>query len=153
VDWIVLFLYITFVLYVELAKLGGGNKMKRQTLILVSIFFLLVGCSNNKQSDKNFKNTNIGTVKIGKYFGVPYKLTSSFMPMLTIENSEEFKLELGISKSIEGTYRIGNNKLILTSSDGDENYTLDISNNILVIEQEIPNYVKKSTNFKFSEEE
>jgi|GEM_PF-4895468 len=95
--------------------------------------------------------TDIDTVKAGKYIGVPYKLTSSFMPILTIEDNGEFKLELGINKSIEGKYKTENNKLILTSFDGEEKYTLEISDNILIIEQEISSYVKKGTNFKFAE--
>jgi hypothetical protein len=48
---------------------------------------------------------------------------------------------------------IDKNKLDLTSSDGDESYILSISNNILIIEQEIPKYVKKGTEFKIFEKE
>ncbi len=129
--------------------------MKKQILIsfsvILSVFLLLVGCSNSKQNNKNAEATDIITVKIGKYFGESYNVYSSFIPILTLENSNKFKFELGISKSIEGNYKIDKNKLILTSSDGSENYILDISNNRLVIKHEIPGYVKKSANFKFSE--
>ncbi len=129
--------------------------MKKQSLILVSVilsvFILLVACSNDKQNNESIETTDRGVVKIGKYFGVPYKLTSSFMPILTLEDSGEFQFELGISKSVEGRYKVDNNKLVLTSFNGEENYTMDISDSILVIEQEIPNYVKKGTNFKLAE--
>lgn len=131
--------------------------MKKRTLIIVlvilSAFLLLTVCDNEKQNSKNVENTDTGTVKTGKYFGVPYNMTSSFMPIITLEDSDKFKFELGISKSVEGTYKIDNNKLILTSSGGDENYTLNIFSNILVIEQEIRNYVKKDTHFKLVEKE
>lgn len=126
--------------------------MKKQTLVLItvilSVFIFLTGCSNDEQSSKNVEAVEIGTVKVGEYLGQPYRITSSFIPILTLENNGKFKFELGIGKSIEGTYKVENNKLILTSSDGDESYTLNISNNILVIEEELPNYVKKGTNFK-----
>lgn len=131
--------------------------MKKRTLIIVlvilSAFLLLMVCSNDKQDSKSVENTDTGTVKIGKYFGVPYRITSSFMPIITLENDDKFRFELGINNSVEGTYRIDNNKLILTSSDGDDNYTLDIFNNVLIIEQEIHNYVKKGTHFKLAERE
>jgi len=65
--------------------------------------FLLVGCSNSKQNNKNVETTDACTVKLEKYLGEPYKLTSSFMPILTLENGNKSKLELGICKSIEGT--------------------------------------------------
>lgn len=110
-------------------------------------------CNNGKQDSKNVENTDTGTVKIGIYFGVPYRITSSFMPIITLENNDKFRFELGINNSVEGTYRTDNNKLILTSSDGDEIYTLEINNSILVIEQEIRNYVKKGTRFKLAEKE
>jgi uncharacterized lipoprotein NlpE involved in copper resistance len=131
--------------------------MKKQILvsfsIILSVFLLLVGCSNNKQNNKNAGSTDLSTVKIGKYLGEPYNEYSSFMPILTLENSNKFKFDLQISKSIEGNYKIDRNKVILTSSDGSENYILDVSNNGLVIEQEIPNHVKKSTSFKLLENE
>ena len=129
--------------------------MKKRILILIlvilSVFLLLVGCSNSKQNNKSVENTDIDTIKIGKYIGEPYKLTSSFIPILTFENSNKFKFELGISKSIEGTYTTDNNKLVLTSTDGGESYMLGITKNTLIIEQEIPNYVKKNTKFKLLE--
>lgn len=59
---------------------------------------------------------------------------------------------LAIGETIVGTYRIESNKLILTS-DGNNNYTLNIANNMLVIEQELPGYVKKGTNFKLPADE
>ncbi|TAH63905.1 MAG: hypothetical protein EWM47_13330 [Anaerolineaceae bacterium] len=131
--------------------------MKKRILIIVlvilSVFLLLMVCNNGKQDSKNVENTDTGTVKIGIYFGVPYRITSSFMPIITLENNDKFRFDLGINNSVEGTYRIDNNKLILTSSGGDENYTLEINNNILVIEQEICNYVKKGTRFKLAEKE
>jgi hypothetical protein len=131
--------------------------MRRRTLIIalviLSAFLLLMVCSNDKQDSKNVKTKDTDTVKMGEYFGAPYNITSSFMPIITIENGDKFKLELGINKSVKGTYRIDNSKLILTSSGGDENYTLEINNNILVIEQEIRNYVKKGTRFKLAERE
>jgi len=123
------------------------------TLVILSAFLLLMIYSNDKQDSKNVKTIDTGTVKMGKYFGVPYNITSSFMPRITLENGDKFKLELGISKSVKGTYRIDNNKLVFTSSDGDENYTLEINDDILVIEQEIRNYVKKGTRFKLAERE
>ena len=104
--------------------------MKKQSLILVSVilsvFILLVACSNDKQNNESIETTDRGVVKIGKYFGVPYKLTSSFMPILTLEDSGEFQFELGISKSVEGRYKVDNNKLVLTSFNGEENYTMEI---------------------------
>ncbi|MDD3706043.1 MAG: hypothetical protein PHC45_08285 [Clostridiaceae bacterium] len=131
--------------------------MKKRILIIVlvilSVFLLLMVCNNGKQDSKNVENTDTGTVKIGIYFGVPYRITSSFMPIITLENNDKFRFELGINNSVEGTYRTDNNKLILTSSDGDEIYTLEINNSILVIEQEIRNYVKKGTRFKLAEKE
>lgn len=131
--------------------------MRRRTLIIalviLSAFLLLMVCSNDKQDSKNVKTKDTDTVKMGEYFGAPYNITSSFTPIITIENGDKFKLELGINKSVKGTYRIDNSKLILTSSGGDENYTLEINNNILVIEQEIRNYVKKGTRFKLAERE
>jgi hypothetical protein len=131
--------------------------MKKQILIsvlvILSISFLLTGCSINKQNNKNIKTIDIGTVMVGEYFGKPYELYSSFIPTLTLDSSNKFKLELGINKSVEGTYLIDKNKLDLTSSDGDESYILSISNNILIIEQEIPKYVKKGTEFKIFEKE
>ncbi len=129
--------------------------MKKQILIsfsiILSVFLLLVGCSNSKQNNKNAETTDISTVKIGKYFGEPYNVYSSFIPILTLENRNKFEFELGISKSIEGTYKIDKNKLILASSDGSGDYILDISNNRLVIKQGIPDYVKKGADFKLSE--
>lgn len=131
--------------------------MKKRTLIIVlvilSAFLLLIVCNNDKQNSKSVETTDTGKIKIGKYFGVPYSMTSSFMPIIILENSDKFKFELGISKSVEGTYRIDNNKLTLTSSSGDENYTLGIFDDVLVIEQEICNYVKKGTRFKLAEKE
>jgi hypothetical protein len=90
---------------------------------------------------------------IGEYLGQPYEFYSSFIPTLTLDSSNKFKFELGISKYIEGTYLIDKKKLILTSSDCDESYIFSISNNILIIEQEIPKYLKKGTKFKISEKE
>ena len=131
--------------------------MEKRTIIIVlvilSAFLLLMVSSNDKQESKNIETSDTGTAKIGKYFGEPYRMTSSFMPIITLENNDKFRFELGISKSVEGTYRIDNNKMILTSSDGDENYTLDIYNNTLVTEQEIRNYVKIGTRFKLAERE
>lgn len=123
--------------------------MKKKILVLVSTFLLaflfIAGCSN--------KQDNNSQVKIGKYFGETFKLTSSFMPILTLEKNNKFEFELGVSKSIQGTYTINNNNLVLTSSKGDESYTLSISNNTLVIQEEIPNFVNKSTIFKFAGKE
>lgn len=125
--------------------------MKKQTLLLITVIlsvFFLAGCSYGEQSSKKVETEDISTVKVGKYLGQPYRITSSFIPILTLENNDRFRLELGIGKSIEGTYKVENNKVVLTSSDGGENYTLNISDNILVIEQELPSYVKRGTNFK-----
>lgn len=129
--------------------------MKKQVIILISVLLLsyfLVGCSNTKQNPENIKNADISTVEIGKYFGQAYKMTSSFIPILSLENSNTFILELGINKSIKGTYAIDNNKLELTSNDGNESYTFEIKKHTLIIEQEISNYVKKNTNFKLIEQ-
>lgn len=73
------------------------------------------------------------------------------MHILTLENGNKSKLELGISNSVEGTYTIDNNKLVLASYDGEKSYAFGISYSSLIIEQEIPNFVKKDTNFKPSE--
>lgn len=129
--------------------------MKKKILILVSVILLsyfLLGCSNDKQSSEIIENTDIDSIEIGKYLGVVYKLTSSFIPVLSLENNNIFYFELGISKSIKGTYAIDNNKLILTSNDGNESYTFKINDHILTIEQEISNYVKENTNFKLIEQ-
>jgi len=95
------------------------------------------------------KNINSKNIAIGKYFGKPYSITSSFLPIITLKDNNEFKFELGIDLSIEGTYTVDNNKLVLTSSGGGgESYVFGIADHTLIIEQEIP-YVKENTKFKF----
>lgn len=126
------------------------NQKFISTLLILFVFLLLAGCSNNKQNNKDVETTDKDILKVGQYFGEPYTLTSSFIPVLTIENNNKFKFELGVGKSVEGTYRVDSKKLVLTSVDGDE-YSFSISNNALIIEQEIHSYVKKSTSFNISE--
>ena len=129
--------------------------MKKQVIILVSIIlisYFSVGCSNNKQNPEDIENADINSIETGKYYGQAYNMTSSFIPKLSLENSNTFNLELGINKSIKGTYTIDNNKLVLTSNDGNESYTFEIKKNTLIIEQGISNYVKKNTNFKLIEQ-
>ena len=101
-----------------------------------------------KQNNKTSENLDIHLIKIGKYSGEPYKLSSSFMPILTLESSSKFKFELGIGKSIEGTYIAGIDKLVLVPSGETKSYIFRISKNTLIITEEIPNYVKSGTTFK-----
>lgn len=96
------------------------------------------------------KNISSKTIAIGKYFGKPYSITSSFLPILTLKDNNEFKFELGIGMSIEGTYTVDNNKLVLTSSRGAESYVFGIDEHTLIIEKAIP-YVKENTKFVLSQ--
>lgn len=136
--------------------------MKKQifVLIILSAFLLLTGCSS-KQSDLSGqttatttteKTTVIETIKTGKYFGEPYNVTSSFLPILTLEDGNKFKFEIGTSTTVEGTYKIAGNKLILSSADGSQSYVFRINNNMLTFEDEIPSCVKKDSLFKLMEE-
>ena len=124
--------------------------MKKQILVLIfgvlAVFLLLVGCVNDRPINKGDENISSKTIAIGKYFGKPYSLTSSFLPILTLKDNNEFKFELGIGMSIEGTYTVDNNKLVLTSSGGGKSYVFVIAEHTLIIEQEIP-YVKENTKF------
>lgn len=126
-------------------------KTKKQILFLIfgilAVFLLLAGCVNDRPIKKSVDNTSIKTIAIGKYVGMAYSLTSSFMPILTLEDNNEFKFELGIGNSIRGTYKVDNNKLVLTSSGGGESYLFGITEHTLIIEQEIPSYVKENTKF------
>ncbi len=135
--------------------------MKKQifVLIILSAFLLLTGCSS-KQSDLSGqttatttteKTTVMETIKTGKYFGEPYNVTSSFLPILTLEDGNKFKFEIGTSTTVEGTYKIADNKLILYSADGSQSYVFRI-NNMLTFEDEIPSCVKKNSLFKLMEE-
>lgn len=120
--------------------------MKKQIVIIIlSVFVLLLGCSYNKQN-KSIENIDVNTIMPGKYIGEPYNITSSFIPVLTLDNNNKFIFELGIKYTIEGTYTIDNNKLVLNTNGG-ESYTLEITEHSLKIEQEIPN-VKRNTKFK-----
>lgn len=70
--------------------------MKKQIITLVALvllaFLLLLGCSNNERNDKSNGTMDKETIKIGKYFGEPYKVTSSFNPILTLKNGNDFNL-------------------------------------------------------------
>ena len=127
--------------------------MKKQIVLLIlgilAVFLLLVGCVNDRPIKKGVESTSIKTIEIGKYFGNAYSPTSSFMPSLTLEDNNEFKFELGIGNSIRGTYKVDNNKLVLTSSGGGESYVFGINEHTLIIEQEIPRDVKENTKFVF----
>ncbi len=135
--------------------------MKKQIFVLIlSAFLLLTGCSS-KQSDLSAqttatttteKTTVMETIKTGKYFGEPYNVTSSFLPILTLEDGNKFKFEIGTSTTVEGTYKIADNKLILNSADGSQSYVFRINNNMLTFEDEIPSCVKKDSLFKLMEE-
>lgn len=135
--------------------------MKKQIFVLIlSAFLLLTGCSS-KQSDLSAqttatttteKTTVMETIKTGKYFGEPYNGTSSFLPILTLEDGNKFKFEIGTSTTVEGTYKIDDNKLILNSADGSQSYVFRINNNMLTFEDEIPSCVKKNSLFKLMEE-
>ncbi len=138
--------------------------MKKKILISVFIilyaFLLMTGCSS-KQSDKNTDTTTevsitkteeTVTIKAGRYFGEPYSVTSSFLPILTLEDGNKFKFEIKTSTTIEGTYKIDNNKLVLTSSDQAETYKFSITDKTLIIEEEIPNWVKKNSGFRLAEQ-
>ena len=128
--------------------------MKKQIAVLILMLLLsacLTGCSN-KQIPGGKENANMGFIETGRYIGSLYTVYSSFMPVLSLEESCTFTLELGINKSIEGTYASEDNKLILTSDDGNESYTFEIKEYGLIIEQEIPGYVKENTNFKLMEQ-
>lgn len=136
--------------------------MKKQILILIilSAFLLLTGCSS-KQSVLSAqttatttaeKTTVMETIKIGKYFGEPYNVTSSFLPILILEEGNKFKFEIGTSTTVEGTYKMADNKLVLNSADSSQRYVFGINNNMLTFEDDIPNCVKKNSLFKLMEE-
>ena len=135
--------------------------MKKQIFVLIlSAFLLLTGCSS-KQSNLSAqttatttteKTTVMETIKTGKYFGEPYNVTSSFLPILTLEDGNKFKFEIGTSTTVEGTYKIDDNKLILNSADGSQSYVFRINNNMLTFEDEISSCVKKDSLFKLMEE-
>ena len=125
--------------------------MKKQISLIIfgilAVFLLLVGCANDRPINKGVENISSKTIAIGKYFGKPYSITSSFMPILTLEDNSQFKFELGIGKSIRGTYKVDNNKLVLTSFVGGESYLFGITEHTLIIEQQITGYVMENTEF------
>ena len=127
--------------------------MKKQIAVLILMLLLsacLTGCDVQNTGSEESADTDY--VKAGKYLGSPYTIYSSFMPILSIEDNNTFVLELGINKSIRGTYKIDNSKLELTSDDGNESYAFEIKEYGIVIEREIPGYVKENTVFKFVEQ-
>lgn len=130
--------------------------MKKQgiipILVILSFSFLLFGCNNNEHNSQDMKNLDVKSIKVGIYYGKPYKLYYAFTPNLSLEDNNTFKFDLSASKSIEGDYKIDNNKLVLNSNDGNESYTFEIIDQALIIEQEILDYVKKNTEFALPEQ-
>jgi ABC-type Fe3+-hydroxamate transport system substrate-binding protein len=128
-------------------------------LIITSLILLLSGCSSNQSTDSTkttvtttAKTAVTVTVKPGRYFGLPYNLTSSFLPILTLEEGNKFKFEAGFNKTVEGSYKVDSTKLVLTSSDQAETYKFSIKDNLLIIDEEITDCVKKDTEFKLAEQ-
>ncbi|KJR48056.1 hypothetical protein UF75_1529 [Desulfosporosinus sp. I2] len=71
-------------------------KMKKQLLLIfgiLAVFLLLVGCVNDNPINKGNENISSKTIAIGKYFGKSYSITSSFLPILTLKDNNEFKFE------------------------------------------------------------
>ena len=95
------------------------------------------------------ENMDANTIMPGKYFGESYNLTSSFIPVLTIDNKHEFILEWGIQATTRGTYTVDSNKLILNTIGG-ERYILEITEHSLKNTQDMPN-IRSNTNFRLSE--
>jgi len=146
-----------------------GAKLKmgvfEKVLLLIGVFFVVsiilaflsmtaykynvktTSINSSPTTNKGDENISSKTIAIGKYFGKQYSITSSFLPILTLKDNNEFKFELGIGMSIEGTYTVdNNNKLVLTSSGGGESYVFGIAEHTLIIEHQIP-YVKENTKF------
>ncbi|UWG98548.1 hypothetical protein LPY66_07025 [Dehalobacter sp. DCM] len=98
------------------------------------------------RDNKDIEKTDI---KTGMYVGKPYDIASSFMPIITLENNNKFTFELGIGMAIEGSYTQDENKITFNAADG-ERYVFGVSEEKLIIEQEIPKRVRQNTVFKYS---